>query len=985
MILGSPHELIQTIYIDEDLDLDAVAIDSATGKVAVSNADQTYVYKPYGKEENVLKWSLESTIAVTGIIAGAVATLSWGADAELLLGTSSLQLYQTSANSNLIWDRSLPKAVKFADFSHDASLVASTGQHDRLIKLWRRQAFGADDTRFDFTYLQHPASVTGIHWQKSHTHEHHVNNVLYSICADSKIRIWAAADPHRVHDLQLWGQIDMQDSIQPRLSSAFSRERYAFFIDGGDLVHATEGAIKNASDNTERENHALEHLQEIAKNSPEVCIVLDDRGNLSAWGLENIGNKKRRPTDIFNVAHVDNFKLPFLTNMRPEESNVQLLSFAMLKSQHPIVLLSHHFDGRILWSECKLDQLFDPSPHRDRLVSKALWTGHDGSVKKIVRSRSGKSLISRTNDNEGLVWKHNEGADSLVLSRSSSLNSSAHIHRTLLLQEGDFVVCLHHTRISLWDTRAYVASEIAACDFEVEGKPLCLIQLPEPSPNFTSICLATVTSKRETITWTVDLPTDPSPDRCTVKAMITECCRSDIGTEDDLSFVLPVDPAGSTVLRSGFLDTFAKDIIISYTYGGTLQAWAAIVEDQGHAVKWLRTSTVETGISNPSLASSTSIRKTALVNASRNRLTIWEQTSGQLEYDVTYEFHETIQDLDWSATPDNQAILAVGYPYKVVMLGQLRYDYLNARPAWAPIREINVKELTSHPIGDSVWLGSGNLVIGAGNQLFVYDEEVETSDHMVASLSNSLHGNRKLNIFDLVTYLNGTLPVFHPQFLTQCILAGKQEQVQQIVLALHKILRFFVEGDELDSFLSLPAESFYVEQEHLSSAAKKNMGSYYTDLVDDEESQVVTEEVALSLNDNLAKIALPQLSSHDQMHLAGIIDCVAIAEKHRRSMDDLAMRYLLIFQQHMLRKSQSPAARVNISWREIVWASHSGSQDILVDLVSKQFQGRMLWEHARESGIFMWMTDLTALVWLSSPPSSPCALFRIPTSFPALG
>ena len=965
MILGGPHELIQTIYIDEDLDLDAVAIDGATGKVAVSNADQIYVYKPFGKEENVLKWSLESTIAVTGTIDGAVVTLSWGADAELLLGTSSLQLYQTSANSNLIWDRSLPKAVKLAEFSHDASLVASTGQHDRLIKLWKRQAFGADDTRFDFTYLQHPASVTGIHWQKSYTHEHHVNNVLYSICADSKIRIWAAADPHRVHDLQLWGQIDMQESIQPRLSSSFSRERYAFFIDGGDLVRATEGAIKDASDNTERENHALEHLQEIAKNSPEVCIVLDDRGNLSAWGLENIGNRKRRPTDIFNVAHVDNFKLPFLNNTRPEERNVQLLSFAMLKPQHPIVLLSHHFDGRILWSECKLDQLFDPSPHRDRLVSKALWTGHDGSVKKIVRSRSGKSLISRTNDNEGLIWKHNGGADSLVLSRSSSLNSSAHIHRTLLLQEGDFVVCLHHTRISLWDTRAYVASEIAACDFEVDGKPLCLIQLPEPLANFKSICLAIITSKRETITWTVDLPTDPSlqsPDRRAVNGVISECCRSDIGTEDDLSFVLPVDPAGSTVLRSGFLDTFATDIVISYTYEGTLQAWTAIVEDQGHTVEWLRTSTVETGIANPSLASSTSIRKTALVNASRNRLTIWEQTSGQLEYDVTYESHETIQDLDWSATPDNQAILAVGYPYKVVMLGQLRYDYLNARPAWAPIREINIKELTSHPIGDSVWLGSGNLVIGAGNQLFVYDEDVETSDHMVASLSNPFHGNRKLNIFDLVTYLNGTLPVFHPQFLTQCILAGKQEQVQQIVLALHKILRFFVAGDELDSFLSLPAESFYVEQVHLSSAAKKSMGSYYTDLIADEEPQVVTEEVALSLNDNLAKIALPQLSSHDQMHLAGIIDCVAIAEKHRRSMDDLAMRYLLIFQQHMLRKSQSPAARVNISWREIVWAFHSGSQDILVDLVSKQFQGRMLWEHARESGIFMWMTDLTALV-----------------------
>lgn len=979
VILGGPHDLIQTVYHDENLDLNAVIIDGATGKVAVSNADQTHIYKPYGRGEGALKWSLESSIAVTGITDAAV-TLSWGSNAELLLGASSLKLYQTNANNGLIWDHNLPKPVKYAEFSHDASLVASTGQHDRLVKLWRRQTFGADDTRFDFRYLQHPTSVTGIHWQKPHIHEHHVDSVLFSICADSKIRIWAAADPHCVHALQLWGQIDMQKSIQPRLPDPVSRERYAFFIDSTDLAFATDQAMKDAPNNTERENHALEHLREVAKNNPEVCVVVDECWNMSAWGLENIGNKARKPTDIFNVAHVDNFKLPFLHNMRPEKSNVQFLTFTTPHSEHPVILLSHHFDGRILWSECKLDHLFDPSPNRNRLTPKAVWTGHDGTIKKIVRSHSGKSLISRTNDNEGLIWKYNGRQDGLVLTRSSSLDSSTHIHRTLMLREGDFVVCLHHTRISVWDTRAYVACEVSSCEFEIDGQPLCLVQLPNPAPISQSIYLATITSKMESIIWAVDLPGKPPsqfPDQRTEGAGITETCRARVGTEDELAFVLPVDPAGSTLMPSGVSDTFTKDMVISYTYEGMLQAWAAVVEDHGSIVKWLNTSTVKTGITNPSLASSTAIRKTALVDAFRNRLTIWDQTSGQLEYDVTSEFYDTIQDLDWSATPDNQSILAVGYPYKVVMLAQLRYDYLHAGPAWAPIREINIKELTPHPIGDSVWLRSGNLAVGAGNQLFIYDADINMSDHMVLNLSTSLHSNRKLNVFDLVTYLNGILPIFHPQFLTQCVLAGKQEQVRRIILALHKALQFFVAGDELDSFLSLPAEQFYVEQEYLSHAAKKEAGSSYADIIDDEEPQAVTEELAISLNENLAKIALPQLSSHDQIHLAGIIECVATAEKHRRSMDDLAMRYLLIFQQHILRKSQGPVMRFNISWREIVWAFHSGSQDILVDLVSKQFHGRILWEHARESGMFMWMTDLTAVV---CPLQNPHIASSLPPS-----
>ena len=140
------------------------------------------------------------------------------------------------------------------------------------------------------------------------------------------------------------------------------------------------------------------------------------------------------------------------------------------------------------------------------------------------------------------------------------------------------------------------------------------------------------------------------------------------------------------------------------------------------------------------------------------------------------------------------------------------------------------------------------------------------------------------------------------------------------------------------------------------------MRSSYADFIEESEPESVTEDLAASLNGNLAKLAVPHLSSQEQIHLADIVECVATAEKHRRSMDDNAMRYLLFFRQYMLRKGQAPASRVGITWREIVWAYHSNSQDILIHLVTKQFQGRMLWKHARESGMFMWTTDLSALV-----------------------
>lgn len=93
---------------------------------------------------------------------------------------------------------------------------------------------------------------------------------------------------------------------------------------------------------------------------------------------------------------------------------------------------------------------------------------------------------------------------------------------------------------------------------------------------------------------------------------------------------------------------------------------------------------------------------------------------------------------------------------------------------------------------------------------------------------------------------------------------------------------------------------------------------------------------------------------------------MAIVEKQRRSMDDNAARYMLFFRQHLLHRGRSN--EVLLSWREINWAYHSNSQDILVDMVSHQFHGKLLWEHARECGMFMWMTDSNALVcsWVIS-------------------
>ena len=124
------------------------------------------------------------------------------------------------------------------------------------------------------------------------------------------------------------------------------------------------------------------------------------------------------------------------------------------------------------------------------------------------------------------------------------------------------------------------------------------------------------------------------------------------------------------------------------------------------------------------------------------------------------------------------------------------------------------------------------------------------------------------------------------------------------------------------------------------------------------------EEVAAMINERLTRVGLPQLSGHEQIQLVDIIECAGLVEKQRRSLDENGARFMLFFRQHALRKGRTN--EIHMSWREINWAYHSSSQDVLLDFVSRQHHGRLLWEDAKESGMFMWLTDSATVVGLNS-------------------
>lgn len=899
------------------------------------------------------------------------ASLSWGTSEELLLARSSLELYDTSSTPTCLWRKPLANPVKLAPLSYDSAYIASVGYYDSLVKVWRRLSYGADDVCFDFIYLRHPQPVTTLQWRRPYHVDQTIDNVLYTFCADNILRIWTGSDSHGQQHVQLWGTVDLVASVQDvSIQSMATTLRWSWIMHGRDFSTAVEQAVLKAESRAEKEDPALQHLIATANRSPEVCVVLDGRGQMSAWGLENVGSKSHTPGKVFNIAHVKSPDFDFLQGADPNDlPHVEIQSYCN-KADGYLHILIHYFDGKVEVYQSNIARLIDVNPKVRHLSLRSIWAGHSAPVRKIVRNFSGRAVVSRTAEGESIVWKHALNSKQPTLSRQSVIPQVGHIHRICVLRKGRFVVFLQHETIVLWDCRRAVPVTIAESSYEVPGKPLCLLILPRQRvEDYTTAHIATITSEKRGVVWEVKLPLY-APDNGVLvvtngheKASIREFFRFDLADAGDLQYVLPVDPAGSASLISGFLDVFARDVAVSYTHSGRVEFWTARVdESQSQSrVEWLSTCSMETGVSNPALASGSTMKKAALVNSTRTAVTIWDIRGARLEYSQDYESHNTIQDLDWTSTPDSQSVLAVGFPFRVILLSQMRFDYLNKGPAWAPIREINIRDLTPHPIGDSAWLGDGNLVIGAGNQLFAYDRHFDVSSSLVTTLRLPHRKDGMWDLFEVVQRLNGPLPVFHPQFLSQCMLSGKLHLVHSILMALHKTLKYWVEGESIDDYLGIDTENFYKGTAELMGNSSQNGPGYFSRRMSyDDSGEQFSEEVAQDISERLTKVGLPQLSGHEQIQLVDIIECVGLVEKQRRSLDENGARFMLFFRQHALRKGRTD--EISISWREINWAYHSTSQDILVDFVSRQHHGSLVWEHAKESGMFVWLTDNAAVV-----------------------
>ncbi|THH34149.1 hypothetical protein EUX98_g174 [Antrodiella citrinella] len=278
--------------------------------------------------------------------------------------------------------------------------------------------------------------------------------------------------------------------------------------------------------------------------------------------------------------------------------------------------------------------------------------------------------------------------------------------------------------------------------------------------------------------------------------------------------------------------------------------------------------------------------------SSGQELTIWDSKESEfasgLEYRQVFDSSDPIDDLDWTATPDNQSILAVGFTHRVELLCQRRMTYFDESPGWGTCWRIDLTHTIPHAISDSVWLKRGTLLIGAGHIMLLYG-------HSKPSNSQT----KTPGLFESVARYNGPLDDYHPQMILQCLLWEKVELVKNIIV---RLARYFDDHEDIREWHNLPTEQFMKKDGSMKAASdhhpqpKQGYSQLFslpdiseTDgMEDDQFSPVLVQDLLEHLEDTV----LPHLTPNEHQSLVVLIQTTLQIHEKRRALDPNGLRYL---------------------------------------------------------------------------------------------
>ncbi|KAJ3750593.1 RAVE protein 1 C terminal-domain-containing protein [Lentinula detonsa] len=831
-----------------------------------------------------------------------------------------------------------PSLVRFAP---SLMYIATTNEIDNNVCLY------STTTGHQIQTIPHPRPVSNLSWRHSQASSRD-DSILYTITSDSTLRIYLPVLDSPQH-VQLHIAIDIFSSIPPSLAINLTRtpSSAVFWLDRQVISQTLEKLSARVSSLDDVESRTIRDIQE--EGWDLFLRVIEDGGLV----LTAVANIDRRPPTLLKhfIIHQSSRsplpKIPSHLYALPIPSQPTVISLVSTSPLCSFELdLTNFFD----------DQLTGLKPTAqilDRI------SAEEFEIARFVRTPEGLGVGVMRKGGGGETWSH--GNNESKLSRSDSWNAA------------DQVVVLDHGR--LFATYSSLESSLT-----LHTSPPSSIHVPQltslftiPSNNRHNSILG-ITADLAIVHMSVDTRT--VEDEHTPSLMLSLHSQRHLPLDVHPCLILPVDP-----MAWGMKNEWVEhDALLSISEEGELAFW--VPEDRqisGSSTSsidhfgWRCTGKVKTGRRQIRKARCSSAKKTALITPGSigEELTIWDSKESEfasgLEFSYTYS--QPINDLDWTSTPDMQSILAVGFLHHVELLCQQRMTYFDEGPSWSMCWKIDIGSFTPYPINDSIWLANGSLLIGAGHQMLLYGPPKPSGTESTES---------EESLFEYVARQNGPLPDYHPQMLLQCLLWEKVELVKEIIINLARDLDNI---HSRKSWASVPVERFFTKIKNQTSFFQKNIHKKrYTMLFDgpqeDDDEDGFGRPLVTELIERLESQPLPHLTPNECASLIVLIQTTLEIDEQRRSLDSNGLRYLISMRSFYIvnRRASTPASpgssgaiprntgrRERLRYRDMVWAFHSESQDLLLGTSSGACDGKMGWSDARALGISIWLNSIESL------------------------
>ncbi|VEU19824.1 DEKNAAC100478 [Brettanomyces naardenensis] len=981
---------------------------------------------------------------------------------------------KSTIHKKMLWHKDQPNSVHMVKFSPNASCIVSTGFCDRLVKLWYRLSFGIETAEFELYYIPHPTVVTSLRWKTypihtnsaygsiapsrtgsqtpfnldmvkasngivkldlsklggssserhslaSLTSDRKQHNILYTVSADSVLRVFSTYKLDSGFEVYLNGSIDLYDGEPDAKREGI--KKFVSFIDnsvaeyginktlqllegdGAPLDSATpmgkRGDISCYEYETDPKFPATgsglfnqsQDLQGLLQENVEICLVFDSASNCKLYCLGNLGQPVPKKMTVYRMNQKFDRSgksmacdIVFGDHCMPCDSRSLVIHHLLLSkysSETELTMaVQDLFKNTIRIVAFTFKDIFQFNvnyPDRNSNDQKSLvsgfapvktvkigvlqdkLTGHNKSIRRLIRSTDGSSLLSATRFNENFLWFIIPlGHGRTTLNKKSTILTPSPIIEAAIWKKGDYVLTLVAGKLICYDCRLQaqyhekvtkLAPAMCSLPADTSETPMCFFLLPELAED--KCHMVAVYKDKRCKAWEA-LLTD-NGNRMKISEFRVDGLPGCDG--DSLHLVSAIDPVGWTAS----VDSIGRDVLASVTVEGFVRIYFALVTDT--EVIWYLKTSFMTGIEDCSFLSGSSVNKLAIAGKGMDNLTIWDTRLGTQEYEEDFET-DTIKDIDWTATLYHQAILSVGFSSYALLYTQLRYDYTNQTPTFAKIKKVSIAEQTTHSIGDSTWMSDGMLVMGVGNQFYISDKLLDANTDIITSRAIGTLEIVSNDLFHLCSALNGPLPLYHPQFIIQVLLTGRFTVIEVILVRLSKILRELDlgHGRSIDASLNLDYEDLIISQDD-----SKNKDSSVYDQVFDTTGESgsykherFTSETADILIEKLQKYKLPYLTGHQQITLSYTINIMKdILLRLRGILDYNALRFYLglrLFHVNVS-KSADPQTRATktITMRDVTFAMHSDNKDLLFNIINEQAGLKLDWLNAKRYGISYWL------------------------------